>query len=93
MMTSSSSISWFYNRLLKCFVLIELKTSELTHQDLGQLQMYVNYYDRKEKLPEDNKTILAAEYKLRLPSEEQLLAEVRKATEEYEEAKGSEAAE
>ena len=43
----------FYNRLLKCFVLIELKTGELTHQDLGQLQMYVNYYDRKEKLPEE----------------------------------------
>lgn len=44
-------------------------------------------------LPEDNKTILAAEYKLRLPSEEQLLAEVRKATEAFEEAKGAEAAE
>lgn len=97
----------FFNRLLKCFVVIELKTGKLTHQDLGQLQMYVNYYDRCEKtaeenktigillcrnkndslvkmsLPEDNKTILAAEYKLRLPSEEQLLAEVRKAEEEY----------
>lgn len=41
----------FYNRLLRCHVIIELKTGELTHQDLGQLQMYVNYYDRTEKLP------------------------------------------
>lgn len=46
-----------YNRLLRCFVVIELKLGELTHQDLGQLQMYVNYYDRVEKLPEENKTI------------------------------------
>lgn len=97
----------FYNRLLRCFVVLELKTGKLTHQDLGQLQMYVNYYDRYEKvsgenktigillcrdkndslvkmtLPEDNKTILAAEYKLRLPSEAQLLAEVRKVEAEY----------
>ena len=43
-----------YNRLLRCFVVIELKTGTLTHQDLGQLQMYVNYYDRVEKLPEEN---------------------------------------
>lgn len=97
----------FYNRLLRCFVLIELKTRKLTHQDLGQLQLYVNWFDRYEKskdenktigillctdkndtavkiaLPEDNKTILAAEYKLRLPSEAQLLAEVRKVEAEY----------
>ena len=90
----------FFNRLLKCFVIIELKAGKLTHQDIGQLQMYVNYYDRYEKtaeenktigillcsqkndsmvrvsLPEDNKTILAAEYKLHLPSEEQLLSAV-----------------
>ena len=90
----------FYNRLLKCFVVIELKTSKLTHQDLGQLQMYVNYYDRVEKtaeenptigillctskndtavrmaLPEDNKTILASEYKLYLPTQAQLIDEV-----------------
>ncbi len=46
-----------YNRLLRCFVLVELKTGKLTHQDLGQLQMYVNYYDRTEKLPEENPTI------------------------------------
>ena len=101
----------FFNRLLRSFVIIELKTGELTHQDLGQLQMYVNYYDRVEKtadenktigillcsnkneslvkmsLPEDNKTILTSEYKLRLPSEEQLLAEVKKVEEEYEAAK------
>jgi RecB family endonuclease NucS len=42
---------------LKCFVIIEIKTEKLTHQDLGQLQMYVNYYDRNEKLPDENKTI------------------------------------
>ena len=46
-----------YNRLLRCFVIVELKTGKLTHQDLGQLQMYVNYYDRKEKLPDENPTI------------------------------------
>lgn len=99
----------FYNRLLKCFVVIELKTGKLTHQDLGQLQMYVNYYDRVEKtpeenstigillctskndtavrmaLPENNKTILASEYKLYLPSQAQLINEintVRKMVEE-----------
>ncbi len=90
----------FYNRLLRCFVIIELKTGKLTHQDLGQLQMYVNYYDRCEKLPnenptigillgtskndtavkmtlpEDNKTILANEYKLYLPTQTQLIDEV-----------------
>ncbi|MBE6244805.1 MAG: DUF1016 domain-containing protein [Bacteroidales bacterium] len=46
-----------YNRLLRCFVVVELKTGKLTHQDLGQLQMYVNYYDRCEKLEEENPTI------------------------------------
>ena len=102
----------FYNRLLKCFVVIELKTGKLTHQDLGQLQMYVNYYDRVEKtaeenptigillcteknntavrmaLPEDNKTILASEYKLYLPTQSQLINEVnsvRKMVEEQRE--------
>ena len=90
----------FYNRLLRCFVVVELKTGKLTHQDLGQLQMCVNYYDRTEKLPdenptigillcaskndtavkmtlpEDNKTILASEYKLYLPTTEQLTKEI-----------------
>lgn len=47
----------FYNRLLQCFVLIEIKTHKLTHQDIGQLQMYVNYYDRIEKLSYENATI------------------------------------
>jgi hypothetical protein len=47
----------FYNRLLRCFVLIDLKIGELKHQDLGQIQMYVNYYDRYLKLEEENKTI------------------------------------
>ncbi|GEP92369.1 PDDEXK nuclease domain-containing protein [Chitinophaga terrae (ex Kim and Jung 2007)] len=92
----------FYNRLLQCFVIIEIKTTKLTHQDIGQLQMYVNYYDRYEKrefenptigillcaeknnavvkisLPEDNKTIIASEYKLYLPTEQQLIEEVKK---------------
>ncbi len=47
----------FYNRLLKCFVLLDLKIGELTHQDLGQMQMYVNYYDRFVKADEESKTI------------------------------------
>lgn len=47
----------FYNRLLRCFVIVELKTEKLTHQDLGQLQMYVNYYDRCEKQEDENPTI------------------------------------
>ncbi len=91
----------FYNRLLRCFVVVELKTGKLTHQDLGQLQMYVNYYDRVEKLPEENptigillctskndtavrmalpegnKTILASEYQLYLPTQAQLIDEVK----------------
>ena len=89
-----------YNRLLRCFVLVELKTGKLSHQDLGQLQMYVNYFDRQEKtqdesatigillctsknntavkmaLPEDNKTILASQYQLYLPTAEQLINEI-----------------
>ncbi len=47
----------FYNRLLQCFVVIDLKIGKLTHQDLGQMQMYVNYYDRFVKLDSENKTI------------------------------------
>ncbi len=47
----------FYNRLLQCFVIIELKTHKITHGDLGQLQMYVNYYDRVEKLAHENPTV------------------------------------
>jgi predicted nuclease of restriction endonuclease-like (RecB) superfamily len=47
----------FYNRLLRCFVLLDLKIGDLKHQDLGQMQMYVNYYDRFVKLEEENKTI------------------------------------
>jgi predicted nuclease of restriction endonuclease-like (RecB) superfamily len=92
----------FYNRLLQCFVLIEIKTTKLTHQDIGQLQMYVNYYDRFEKqdfenptigillctdkndavvkisLPENNSTIIASKYQLYLPTEQQLIDEVKK---------------
>ena len=47
----------FYNRLLQCFVLFDLKTEKLKHQDLGQMQMYVNYYDRYEKTDFENPTI------------------------------------
>ncbi|MCG8785170.1 DUF1016 domain-containing protein [Tenacibaculum finnmarkense] len=92
----------FYNRLLRCFVLVELKTHKVTHQDIGQLQMYVNYYDRIEKqpeenptigillcadkndsmvkfaLPEDNKAILASKYQMYLPSEAEILAQLKK---------------
>lgn len=92
----------FYNRLLRCFVIIDIKTQKISHQDLGQLQMYVNYYDRKIKLtdenqtigillcsdknnemvklalPEDNKSILASQYEMYLPSESQLLAELKR---------------
>lgn len=47
----------FYNRLLRCYVLIDLKLGKLTHQDLGQMQMYVNYFDRHVKLEGENPTI------------------------------------
>ncbi len=47
----------FYNRLLRCFVLFDLKIGTLKHQDIGQMQMYVHYYDRKVKLPDENPTI------------------------------------
>lgn len=91
-----------YNRLLRCFVVIEIKTQKITHQDLGQLQMYVNYFDRYEKLPdetptigillcasknnemvklalpEENCNILASQYQLYLPSENELLAELKR---------------
>jgi predicted nuclease of restriction endonuclease-like (RecB) superfamily len=92
----------FYNRLLRCFVVIDIKTKKITHKDLGQLQMYVNHYDRHEKLPEENPTIgillcakknnemvklslpqnnrsiMASQYQLYLPSETQLLDELKK---------------
>lgn len=47
----------FYNRILRCFVLIDLKIGELKHQDIGQMQMYVNYFDREKRLEDENKTI------------------------------------
>lgn len=98
----------FYNRLLRCFVVIEIKTHKITHADIGQLQMYVNYYDRNEKLPdenptigillcadknnavvkyslpEENKTIMASKYQLYLPSEKQLLQELKREINELE---------
>ena len=101
----------FYNRLLRCFVLFDIKTKKITHKDIGQLQMYVNYYDREEKLPdenptigillcaaknntlvkyslpENNKTILASQYQLYLPTENQLLAELNRELNNFEENK------
>ena len=93
----------FYHTVLKCYVLIDLKTGKLTHQDLGQLQLYVNYYDRERRTAGDNptlglilcadkndavvkytlgpdqqKTIFASRYKLHLPSEAELRAELRR---------------
>jgi len=47
----------FYNRLLRCFVLVDLKLGKLTHQDLGQMQMYVNYFDRFQRADHEAKTI------------------------------------
>lgn len=47
----------FYNRLLRCFVLFDLKIGELRHQDIGQMQMYVHHYDRNVRLPDENPTV------------------------------------
>lgn len=104
----------FYNRILQCFVIIEIKTDKLTHQDIGQLQMYVNYYDRVEKLPGENptigillcankndgvvkftlpeneKNIVASQYKLYLPTEQQLLEAVNSELQNFEQGKESE---
>jgi len=98
----------FYNRLLRAFVLIDLKLGKLVHQDLGQMQMYVNYFDRYQRaeheertvgivlcsdkndamvritLPEGNEQIHAARYKLYLPTEEELRAELTREREEAE---------
>jgi predicted nuclease of restriction endonuclease-like (RecB) superfamily len=93
----------FYHTVLKCYVLIDLKTGKLTHQDLGQLQLYVNYYDRERRTkgdnptlglilcadkndavvrytlgPEQEKKIFASRYKLHLPTEAELKAEIRR---------------
>jgi hypothetical protein len=83
-------------------VIVDLKVGELTHQDIGQMQMYVNYYDREVKqsddtatvglilcedkkdavvrytLSKDNKQIFASRYKLYLPTEEELIRELRR---------------
>ncbi len=96
----------FYNYLLKCFVLIDLKTSELTHQDIGQMDMYVRMYDDLKRNEGDNPTVgillceakdqsvvrysvlngseqlFASHYKLVLPSEEALRAELTRDAEE-----------
>ena len=47
----------FYNRLLRCYVLIDLKIGKLTHEDMGQMQMYVNYFDRHVRLDDENQTV------------------------------------
>jgi predicted nuclease of restriction endonuclease-like (RecB) superfamily len=91
----------FYNRLLRCFVLIDLKIGKLTHQDIGQMMLYTNFYTRelleewenptigillcadkndavvKYTLPENENQIFASKYKLYLPSEEEIAAEIR----------------
>lgn len=90
----------FYNRLLRCFVLVDLKIGKLTHQDIGQMQMYVNYYDRIIKtkgekptigiilckegneaiveftLPKTKNQIFTKEYKLYLPTKEDLKKQI-----------------
>lgn len=90
----------FYNHLLKCFVLFDLKTGELTHQDIGQMDMYVRLYDDQRRSPGDgptvgiilcahkdhtvvrysvlhgNEQLFASKYRLVLPSEEELRAEL-----------------
>lgn len=92
----------FYNTILKCYVLIDLKIGKLAHQDIGQMQMYVNFYDReiiqaddnptvglilcedkkdavvRYTLTKDNKQIFASRYKLYLPSEDELIRELKK---------------
>ena len=98
----------FYHTVLKCYVIIDLKTGKLTHQDLGQLQLYVNYYDRERRTEGDNPTlglilcadkndavvkytlgpeqerkIFASRYKLYLPTEAELQAEVRRELREF----------
>ena len=47
----------FYNRILKCFIIIDLKIGKVSHQDIGQMQMYVNYYDREIKNEDENPTV------------------------------------
>jgi len=92
----------FYNTIIKCFVIVDLKIGKLLHQDIGQMQMYVNFYDREVKqpddnptvglvlcedkkdavvrytLPKDNRQIFASRYKLYLPTEEELVKELRR---------------
>jgi predicted nuclease of restriction endonuclease-like (RecB) superfamily len=101
----------FYNRLTRSFVLLDLKVGKLTHQDLGQMQMYVNYYQReltapdenppigivlctdkseavvRYALPEGNTQIFASRYKLHLPTEEELAAELQRERRQIEFAK------
>lgn len=104
----------FYNFLLKCFVLIDLKAGKLTHQDVGQMDMYVRMFDDLKRLPEDNPTIglilcsqrdetvvhysilkeseqiFASKYRLILPTEEELKAELERERQLLSNIKGSE---
>ena len=97
----------FYNYLLKCFVLFDIKTGELTHQDIGQMDMYVRMYDDLRRGLDDNPTVgiilcahkdksvvrysvlhgheqlFASKYKLILPSEEELRAELVREQERF----------
>jgi predicted nuclease of restriction endonuclease-like (RecB) superfamily len=78
----------FYNYILKCFVLIELKTNKITHQDIGQLDMYVRMFDDLKKRDGDNPTIgillctetdkTIAKYMPYLPTEEELIIEIER---------------
>jgi predicted nuclease of restriction endonuclease-like (RecB) superfamily len=99
----------FYHTVLKCYVLIDLKVGKLTHGDLGQLQLYVNYFDQERRTEGDNPTlglilctdkndtvvkytlgpdqgrkIFASRYKLHLPTEAELKAELRRELKELE---------
>ena len=54
---ADSALSANIHAILKCYVLIDLKARKLTHQDLGQIQLYVNYYDRERRTPGDNPSL------------------------------------
>lgn len=71
----------FYNYLLKCFVLIDLKKGQITHQDVGQMDMYVRMYDDLKRTEGDN--LFAAKYMPLMPTEEELRREIEQQKELY----------
>ena len=75
----------FYNVVLKCYVHVDLKVGKITHQDVGQMDMYVRMYDELKRTEGDNPTIgiFATKYKLYLPTEEQLRKEIERQKELY----------